>query len=80
MEDEKLMYQVDYRWNEKSIPVDWSKLPDDLISVIQQNHLYTVMCYGDSGLSQKTVVYFRKVKKFRKGITEFKDGDIVFGV
>ena len=31
-------------------------------------------------INEKTVVYFRKVSKFKKDITEYREGNIIFGI
>lgn len=75
------LYQISDEFGSNVIAVDWNKLPDDVISNITRDSMYTVFSYSkDESLNLKTVVYFRKVKKFRKGIKEFPCDDIIFGV
>jgi len=80
MEEE--LYQISDEFGNKAFPIDWNKLPNKLIEKLNSDDFCNIMSYSkkDNKLTFKTVVYFRKVKKFRKNITEIKNDNIIFGV
>lgn len=83
MEDkEKKLYQIARWYESKAIPIDWNKVPDEIIDVIPSDLLYDYLSYSrKDGITKKTVLYFRKVKKFRKDITKKYETDtIIFGI
>lgn len=79
---DKELYQIARWYESKSFPVEWNKLPDDLISAISSDFLCDKLSYSKSdGICKKTVLYFRKVKKFRKDIkNKFETSDLIFGI
>jgi len=83
MEDkEKKLYQIARWYESKAIPIDWNKVPDEIIDEIPSDLLYDYLSYScKDGITKKTVLYFRKVKKFRKDITKKYETDtIIFGI
>lgn len=80
--EEKELYQIADRYSQGAFFIEWNKLPDEVLDRISRDYLYTLMNYSISTgtLETFTVAYFRKVKKFRKGITEFETDNIIFGV
>lgn len=79
--EEKELYQLTDRWGEKALPIDWNKLPDEIIGEIPSDCFFNILSYSDKdGLNSKTVVYFRKVKKFRKGTQEYTRNNIIIGI
>lgn len=81
MNEEKELYQLTDRWGEKALAVDWNKLPDEIIGQIPSDYFFNILSYSEKdGINSKTVIYFRKVKKFRKGTTEFKSNNIIIGI
>ena len=81
MEDKEL-YQIAKWYESKVIPIDWNRLPDEIINNIDPDFLYDKLSYSKScGVDKKTVLYFRKVKKFRKDITKkYETSNIIFGI
>lgn len=86
--DEKELYQISDRYGDKSFPIDFSDLPEEVALAVDEldgdyGYVYEVLSYSPkSGLDWKDVVYFRKVKKFRKGLNQYevKDSNIIWGV
>lgn len=77
----KELYQITQKGKRGGIPCDWYKLPGDAIERISPEYIHTVLAFDDQGLFLKSIVYLRKVSKFRKGLKEFKYSDsIVFGL
>ena len=81
MEDKEL-YQIAMWYESKAIPIDWNKLPEEIIEKISSDFLCNRLSYSkECGISKKTVLYFRKVKKFRKDIEDkYETPDIIFGI
>ena len=81
MEDKEL-YQIAMWYESKAIPIDWNRLPEEIINNIDSDFLCDKLSYEKNcGISKKTVLYFRKVKKFRKDITEkYETTNIIFGI
>lgn len=79
---EKELYQIAKWYESKAIPIDWNKVPEEIISDISSDLLYDHLSYSEKcGISKKTVLYFRKVKKFRKDITKkYETTNIIFGI
>ena len=79
---EKELFQIAKWWESKAIPIDWNLLPDDLITNVSSDYLEDKLSFSkECGISKKTVLYFRKVKKFRKDIHDKYETDkIVFGI
>ena len=83
MEDkEKKLYQIAKCYESKVIPIDWNKVPEEIINDIPSDLLYDHLSYSDKeGITKKTVLYFRRVKKFRKDITKkYETDSIIFGI
>jgi hypothetical protein len=82
MEDKKELYQIARWYESKAIPIDWNRLPDDVISSIPSDFMCNKLSYSrEKGIDTKTVLYFRKVKKFRKDIeNRFETPEIIFGI
>lgn len=80
--DEKKLYQITDSWGKDACPVDWNKLPDELIENIKSEYIYNTLAYStEDKINVKTVIYFRPVKKFRKNIKEYNgENNIVFGI
>lgn len=80
--DEKIKYQITDPWGRDACPVDWNKLPDELIEVVKNEYIYDAMSFSnEEGINTKSVIYFRPVKKFRKNIKEYNgENNIVFGI
>ena len=84
-EDEKIRYQICTVSGLNATPIDWNKLPEDLINKLLDEKKYMMVnkksYSSEKEINEKTVVYFRKVSKFRKDITEYPGiGNIVFGI
>lgn len=79
---EKELYQIAKWYEYKAIPIDWNKVPDEVISSISPDFLYDKLSYSKTeGICKKTILYFRKVKKFRKDIkNKFETSNLVFGI
>ena len=79
---EKDLYQIAKWYESRAIPIDWNKVPEEIISDISSDLLYNHLSYSRlEGISEKTVLYFRKVKKFRKDITKkYEMDNIIFGI
>ena len=80
MEVEKLMLQVSDEWGDKAFPLDWNMLPEDIMDKVSPDYYYNILSYSNGEIKEKTVIYFRKVKKFRKGITAYEQPDVIFGI
>jgi hypothetical protein len=80
--EEKELYQIADRYSQGAFYIEWNKLPDEVLDRISRDYLYTLTHYSvETGtLETFTVAYFRKVKKFRKGVTEFEQDNIIYGV
>lgn len=81
--EEKILFQISDPYGDKAFPIDWNKLPEDLINEATEDKLYNNLAYSEENkLSYKTVLYFREVKKFKKNIKEFKseDSNVIFGL
>lgn len=80
--EEKTLYQLADPWNVGAFPISWGKLPDEVIKNLNYENFSSALSYSakESSLNYVTVVYFRKVKKFRKNITPVEYGEIIFGV
>ena len=85
MGEEKIKYQICDCNGDKATPIDWNKLPEDVVNRLlddKKEFMYNKKAYSvENQVNEKTVVYFRKVSKFKKGITEYPGGDkIIFGI
>jgi hypothetical protein len=82
MEEDKIRYQITDAYGRDACPVDWNKLPDELIDNIKSESVYNTLAYStENKINVKSVIYFRPVKKFRKNITEYDgENNIVFGI
>lgn len=80
--DEKKLYQITDEWGKDACPVDWNKLPDELIENVKSSDVYNILAYStEDKINVKSVIYFRPVKKFRKNIKEYNgENNIVFGI
>jgi len=80
--DEKKLYQITDSWGRDACPVDWNKLPDELIENVKSEYVYNTLAYStEDKIIVKSVIYFRPVKKFRKNIKEYNgENNIVFGI
>lgn len=82
--NKKEMYQLaDYRYQKGAFPIEWNKLPIHVVSQLSNegklcNQLKYTLATGT--IDEVTVAFFRKVNKFRKGITSFTEGDIIYGI
>lgn len=79
MEEEKIKLQIADIWQTKIFPIDWNKLPEDVIKAIDPGYFRDTLSWNGE-INLKTVVYFRKVKKFRKDIKQFEKDDVIFGI
>lgn len=79
---DKELYQLSRWYESKAIPIDWNKLPDDVITNTPSDFLCNKLSYSkEKGICTKTVLYFRKVKKFRKDIeNKYETEAIIFGI
>lgn len=79
---EKELFQIAKWYESKAIPIDWNILPDDLISEVSSDYLEDKLAFSkECGVTKKTVLYFRKVKKFRKDIqNKYETPNIIFGI
>lgn len=79
---EKELYQIADRYSPGAFFIEWNKLPDSVLEKISRDYLYTIMSYSIElkTIVKVTVAYFRKVKKFRKGIEEIELDSIIYGV
>lgn len=78
---EKELYQIAMWYESKSFPIEWNKLPDELIDSISSDYIEDRLSYSkDNGIGVKSVLYFRKVKKFRKDIeNKYETENLIFG-
>ena len=75
---DKELYQISNQYESNAIPIEWNKLPDDIINNISSELLYNKLSFSkEKGICEKTVIYFRKVKKFRKDIKNKYETDIL---
>lgn len=78
---EKIMAQVSYPWGSKAFPVEWNKLPEELIKKINRDDVYEELCCSDTGEPVlRSVIYFRIVKRFRTGVELIDTDKVIFGV
>lgn len=64
----------------ESFPIDWTKLPEDIIDDIPGKCLYNVLsCKSDGSIIERTVIFLRPVRKFSRGTKKYDLGDIVIG-
>ena len=74
-------YQISNGYNSKDIAVDWEKLPSSVLDHVSGDYYNNILSYSkEGGVGVKTVIYFRQVSKFRKGIKEIEHDGIIFGV
>ena len=79
--EEKEKFQISDGYNGKDMAIDWEKLPSEISDTISGDYFYNILFYDRiSGIETKTVVFFRKVSKFRKGISVFDYKGIELGV
>lgn len=80
--NEKELYQISRWYESKAIPIDWNMVPDEVISNVSPDLLEDRLSYSQKdGIQEKTVLYFRKVKKFRKDITKkYETPEMIFGI
>jgi hypothetical protein len=79
--EEKYKYQIANSYNSNNIAIDWEKLPEKVLDYIPGDYYYNIPSYSKrNGVGIKTVIFFRKVSKFRKGIREIEHDGIIFGV
>ena len=80
---EKELYQIADRYQKGAFYVEWNNLPIEVVSYLSnEGCLYDLLRYSTSkeSLEEVTVAFFRKVKKFRKGITTIESENIIYGV
>lgn len=64
-----------------TFPVDWTKIPEDVIEEIPGRYLYNVLSVrGDGSLTEKTVLYLQPTSSFKRGSKKYDLGDIIIGV
>lgn len=82
IDKEKELYQIAMWYDFKAIPIDWNKLPDGVIDSVPSDFVCDKLSFSKNGeIGKKTIIYFRKVKKFRKDIkNKYETADIIFGV
>lgn len=81
--NEKTLYQLTDRYEKDSFYVEWNKLPMEVISYLaSEGCLYDILRYSTvkESLEEVTVAYFKKVKRFKKGMTTMGFGDIIYGI
>lgn len=80
--EEKIKYQITDSIGKDACPVDWNKLPDELIENVNTDYIFNTLAYSsEDNINVKSIIYFRPVKKFRKNITEYEgENNIVFGI
>lgn len=79
--EEELKLQLAFEWGDKAFPIDWNRLPSEIMDKIPPEYYCNVLSWvKEKEIREKTVVYFRQVKKFKKGIVEYKDDNIIFGI
>lgn len=65
----------------KAVAVDWNQFPPDIFSRIPGEYIYNVLAVNKAGkVSEKTVIYIKPVKKFRKSVTIYDLDEIQIGV
>jgi hypothetical protein len=76
-----MKYQICFRDDDFSFYIDWNKIPQDIITEIEPEYLSDIM-YFDSGgfISEKSVVFFKSVKRFKRGTIVFNMFDLELGV
>ncbi len=80
---EKTLYQLTDRYEKDSFYVEWNKLPMEVVSYLaSEGCLYDILRYSiaKESLEEVTVAYFKKVKRFKKGMTTMGSGDIIYGI
>lgn len=79
---DKELYQISAWYESKAIPIDWNKLPDDVINNVSSDLLCNRLSYSkEKGICKKTVIYFRRVRKFRKDIkSQYETDTLIFGI
>lgn len=61
--------------------IDWNKFPEEVIDNLPGEYLYNVLSVNDLGeVEEKTVVYLKPSKKFKKGVKEFELDNIILGI
>ena len=61
--------------------IDWNKFPEEVIDNLPGEYLYNVLSVNDLGeVEEKTVVYLKPCKKFKKGVKEFELDNIILGI
>lgn len=81
MEGEKIMAQIADPWGSKAFPVEKDKLPEDLVKNVSSDYIYEELACSETGAAvYKSVLYFRIVKRFRKGIDIYDTEKVIFGI
>ena len=81
-EKKKFIVTDSYDYLDKIVAIDWNKFPESLVDNLSGKYLYNVLSLTSDGkIEEKTVIYIKPVKKFKKGVKEFEmNDDIIIGV
>lgn len=80
---EKKLYQLSERGERGAFFLKWSEIPSEVLSKLKRDDLETLLSYSTEtkSVSSMTAVFFKSVKKFKKGITtQIETGDIIYGI
>ena len=82
MDEKKKFIVTDiYDYLDKIVAIDWNKFPESLVDSLPGKYLYNVLSLTTEGqIEEKTVIYIKPVRKFKKGIKEFEINDIIIGI
>jgi hypothetical protein len=77
----KQKYLACSRSHKAALAFEWNNLPDEITDYIDPDLIYNVLsCQGTGEINEKSVIYFRPVRKFSDDVTVFETDNIEFGV
>lgn len=76
------LFYVVYKEDKNCFPVDWSVIPFENIEDLDSDKFYNVLGYSveKEELVDKTVIYLKPTKKFRKNTKEINCGSFILGI
>ena len=77
-----MRYQICSKTEKNCFPISWKKIPESVMESIPPNYIYNTLHVSEDGdVGIKSVVYFKPVSRFKRGVKCFYlEKDIEFGV
>lgn len=78
--EDKPKYQLTDQFGSRAVAIDSDLVPKDVLKEICPEFWYDVLSFDGEKVVLESMIFFRKVKEFRKSAKVFEKDDIIFGV